>query len=276
MECSGCKFTIPDVEEVDSCPGCGANFAPDDEEPETEEEPVQAATNKVTSIATAKGAKQADEQEKRAAEVRVAGVEALKTLETIEAKIETLLGDAGCIEWDIGKYLTEIWNKDLWQVAAGPEDAGYKSFSDYVTRRFEFTKQTARAFMRIAEHFSREEASEIPLGHLRLLVSIPDKDARQELVDLLKEEEDMTFRQLADHVKAKRQELGLQTERAGMEDTVLLNVRLKPGKVAEGKWKTTKGKNAKRTARFELGDHALTIEDLGAEGFQVKLHKPAG
>lgn len=274
MECTDCKFAVPDVPEVDSCPGCGAEFE-FDEEPE--EESVEATTEqpaKVTSIATAKAAKQKEEKEAREAEVRKAETEAVQQLENIEKKIDTLLGDAGCIEWDIGKHLNEIWRNDLWQAAAGPDDAGYKSFTDYVTKRFDFTKQTARAFMRIADHFSREEASAIPLGHLRLLVSIPDDEARQELVKKVREEDPMTFRELASHVKAKRQELGLETSRAGMEGTVLLNARLKPGVVFEGKWKKGRGKNAKRTAKFEIGEHSLTVEDLGDEGFVVKLAKP--
>ena len=61
-----------------------------------------------------------------------------------------------------------------------------------------------------------------------------------------------------------------------MEGTVLLNVRLKPGVVAEGQWTKPRGKKGKRSAKFDLGDHALIVEDLGDEGFQVKLQKPAG
>lgn len=262
LDCEDCGFSAPDVEEVDSCPGCGADFA------DPEEEQLQTANN-VTPL-SAKTKKQQEDRELREFQGKAAEREAIQKLEAIEGKIDELRADAGCIEWDIGKHLREIYDRDLWQ--AGGK---YKSFKDYVQQRFEFTQQTARAFMRISEHFTRDEAQGIPLGHLRLLANIPDDDARQEMVDLVKEKgDDMTFRDLAAQVKAKRAELGLNTERAGMEDTVLLNVRLKPGVVAEGEWKTAKRKNAKRTATFELGDNKIDLEDHGDEGFVVKLRKP--
>ena len=269
LECTRCGFSAPDVDEVDSCPGCGADLAVEgDREEEDEEDDMQA---RPISIATAKATKQNEEAGFRDARVRQAEAKAKKMLAQIEGEIDELLGDAGCIEWDVGGKLLDIYQKDLWQ-----ESGEFGSFAEYVRSRFDFTKQTARAFMRISQHFSRKEASKIPLGHLRLLVSIPDDDARKEMVDRVKKE-DMTFRVLADHVKAKRAELGLQTERAGMEDTVLLNVRLKPGIIAEGEWKKFgRGKNAKRSAKFDIGDHTLVIQDLGGEGFVVKLQKPKG
>ncbi len=268
LACTRCGFSAPDVDEVDSCPGCGADLAVEgNHSKDDKEDDVQ---GNLVSIATAKAIKQKDDAELSAARTRAAEAKAKKMLGQIEGEIVELLGNAGCIEWDIGGKLLDIYQKDMWQ-----QSGEFSSFADYVRGRFDFSKQTARAFMLISKHFSRKEASKIPLGHLRLLVSVPDEDARKKLVDRVKKE-DMTFRELADHVKATRAELGLQTERAGMEGTVLLNVRLKPGVIAEGGWKMGRGKNAKRSGSFSVGDHILVIEDLGDEGFVVKLQQPKG
>lgn len=270
MECDACGFQAPDVPGLDSCPGCGADFAADEDQPEEGGDMQQAAattTNNVTPL-SAKQAKQKEDKERRDAAGKMAEADARKKLTAIEKKIDGFRADAGRIEWNIGKHLKEIYDRDLWQAS---DD--YKSFEEYVKSRFDFTRQTARAFMLISEHFTREEASEIPLTHLRLLVSIPDEKARREMVDLAKEQ-DLTCRELAAQVKAKRAELGLDTQRAGMEDTVLVNVRLKPGVVAEAEWKKVRGKAGKRNGRFQLGDNTFVVEDLGDEGFVVKLQKP--
>lgn len=265
MDCDACGFSAPDVPGLDSCPGCGADFAATEDTEGVDMQ--QAATNNVTPL-SAKQEKQQEDKDRANGAGKIAVASAQKKLSAIEKKIDGLRSDAGRIEWSIGGHLKEIYDRDLWQ--AGGE---YKSFEEYVKGRFDFTRQTARAFMLISEHFSKEEAAEIPLTHLRLLVSIPDEEARRQMVDLAKEQ-DLTCRELAAQVKAKRAELGLDTQRAGMEDTVLVNVRLKPGVVAEAEWKKVRGKAGKRNGRFMLGDNAFVIEDLGAEGFLVKLQKP--
>lgn len=184
--------------------------------------------------------------------------------ETLEKKIDKLRGDAARTGWDIGKYLAEIYDRDLWQ-------EGFKSFGQYVRERFEFTKQTAFAFIDISRKFTREQAAELPLTALRLLVKVPDDEERAKLVDKVKEEKPTT-RELASEVKVKREEAGLKTERAGMADTVALSGRLKPGKVSEGEWKSVRGT---RVAEFEVGGQRFVLEDLKRQGWALKLRKPA-
>ena len=267
LECNRCGFTCPDVDEIESCPGCGVAFpgsGPGAEEPKAEE--MQAAEANVVKMD--KRVRQAEDKEQREANVRVAEAKSAKKLEELEGKIDELTSSVGRIEFDVGKYLSEIYKIDVWQVG------DYKSFNDYVVKRFDFTKQTARALMRISEIFTREEASEIPVSQLKLLVTIPDEleDERRALIEKVKKDQP-TFRELAEDVKAKRAEAGLDTQRSGMEDGVHLACRLKYGVVCEGEWKATRGKTPKRVGRFEVGDVAFVVEDLGDEGFVIKLPK---
>lgn len=291
-ECE-CGFSAPIHESVDSCPGCGVTYeVPTTRDKEdTSMQTVQAAApkaaakktrtikksgSKVASISSRVKAKQDEEQAQASAAERKAELDAKKKLAALEKKVDQLRSDAGRIEWDIGQHLTEIHANNLWQ-ATGE----FKSFAEYVKARFEFTKQTATAFMKIAQGFKREDASKIDLGHLRLIVSIPEenKDVREELTKrVLEAPEKPTYRELAAEVKAKRAELGLVTERAGFEGTVLISGRFKPGVIAEGEWRPgPEGGKVQYRGQFEIGDSTLVIEDLGEEGgFLVKLKKPRG
>lgn len=253
-------------------------MAKKDKEPEAKEAKVPTA--KVLAIApsaTAKAAKQEEDADDRLAVQKSAEKEtsakAAKKLTDLEKKIRELKSSAGCLEWDIGKYLLEIRKGDLWQAA----NKGHESFNSYVLEEFEFTRQTATSYMKICECFSREEASTIPLGHLRLLVGVPNEADRNELAEKTRKEAP-TFRELASMVKTKRAEAGLNTARAGHEDMHHVSVRLKIGVVAEGIWKEGRAKSGappKRLGSFQLGDNTFLIEDLGKDGFVVKLAPPA-
>lgn len=276
--CNQCGTSAPnDIR----CPGCGnkrTKMAKKDKEPEAKEAKVPTA--KVLAIApsaTAKAAKQEEDADDRLAVQKSAEKEtsakAAKKLTDLEKKIRELKSSAGCLEWDIGKYLLEIRKGDLWQAA----NKGHESFNSYVLEEFEFTRQTATSYMKICECFSREEASTIPLGHLRLLVGVPNEADRNELAEKTRKEAP-TFRELASMVKTKRAEAGLNTARAGHEDMHHVSVRLKIGVVAEGIWKEGRAKSGappKRLGSFQLGDNTFLIEDLGKDGFVVKLAPPA-
>lgn len=195
-----------------------------------------------------------------------------KTLAQYDKQIEDLQKNSAKVAWEIGQLLSEVNERGLWQ------EGGYKSFAEYVSHRHKFTKQTARSFIAISKTFSKEEAGELNRGALRLLVTIEDDDVRAGLAKWVREEKP-SHRELADAVKAKRAEAGLNTSRAGFEGTILVNTRLKPGVIAEGGWrnrKATKTKPAARVGKFELGDNEFVVEDLGDEGFTVHLIDPEG
>lgn len=266
FECENCGFSRPCVEELAECPGCGVRSAPSGGQKLEQ----QTATSRPKRSATlkAKDEKREDEKADARADVTAREQKAAKKLAELEGRIDELKASSGRLEWDIGKHLLEIHGTDLWQVSGG-----FKSFIDYVEKRFEFTRQTARSYMRIAETFQREEASELPLGTMHLLSKVPDEEERRELVERAKKEKP-SFRDLAAEVKTKREEAGLNTARAGMEDTVHIAARIKIGDVVgEGSWSQTKGKNPKRRAHFHVGGALLELEDLGEEGFVVRLKK---
>lgn len=274
--CKTCGTSAPsDVR----CPGCGmerSKMAKKDEKKEPEAKVPTAKVLAIAPSATAKAAKQEEDADDRIAAKKSGEKEtaakAVKKLSDLEKKIRELKSSAGCLEWDIGKYLLEIRKGDLWQAA----NKGHESFNSYVLEEFEFTRQTATSYMKICECFTREEASTIPLGHLRLLVGVPNESDRAELAEKTRKE-GPTFRELASLVKAKRVEAGLKTDRAGHEDTHHVSVRLKTGVVAEGIWKearTKAGAPSKRLGSFQLGDNTFLIEDLGKDGFVVKLAPP--
>lgn len=190
-----------------------------------------------------------------------------KTLAALEAKIEKLRDEQQRVEWEIGSALKTIRQDDLWRAT------GTKSFGEYVQLRFGFTTQTAKDFIAIAECFSREQAAKVKPTHLRLLTRVPSDEERAKLYSEVASSPDLTVRELADKVQVQRKEAGLRTERGGYEGTVLVNVRLAVGPVATGKWTEAKARSGKtkRVARFELGSSSFLLEDLGEDGFVVRL-----
>lgn len=269
IKCSSCWFSYPEVEELVECPGCGVRSRPSKgvDVEQQGEAPRARKQNGVRPTLQAKDERKEDEKADARGAEKDAEAKAAKKLAELEKRIDELKASSGRLEWDIGKHLQEIYASDLWQ-APGT----FKSFVDYVEKRFELTRQTARSYMRIAEVFSREESSELPTGHLHLLSKVPDEEERRALVERAKRDKP-TFRELASEVKTMRAAAGLNTERAGMEDTVHVAARLKAGVVAEGEWKSTRGKSPKRIARFVVGEAKFVLEDLGEEGFVLKVEK---
>lgn len=190
------------------------------------------------------------------------------SLATLEAKIERLRHEQQRVEWEIGSALKVIRQDDLWRAT------GAKSFGEYVQLRFGFSATTAKDFIAIAECFSREQASKVGPTHLRLLTKVPTDEDRAKLYAELERHPETTVRELADKVSARRSEAGLKTERGGFEGTVLVNARLQVGLVAQGKWATEKSRSSgkeRRVGRFSIGSSEFVFEDLGADGFVVRL-----
>jgi len=180
----------------------------------------------------------------------------VKRLKELEKSIDNLKEQVTKLEWDIGKNLSNIKDKALWQVAGH-----HKSFGEYVQTRFGFTRQTAWSYIEIATKLSREDAEELPITYQRQVVKIPDPEERQKLIEEVKKEKPTT-RELAKTVDAKRKEIGLKTERVGFEGTVMLNQRLKPGVVAEGTWEES---GEAWVARLELGGQVFEFKDYGQD-----------
>lgn len=242
LRCIRCGARSPDVPEFDACPNCGVSF-------QTEE------------IAMTKAAVIEHPSSKRTETEPRDLVPARAELERLEEEIDRVRSAQVVAEWDIGSRLSEIHRGDLWRAGAG----GYKSFADYAQQRFDIGKDTARAYLAVAETFSREEASELSITQLWHLARVPDVKERAKLVKQVKEGKIETTRDLAAAVKAKRAAAGLKTERAGLEGTVQVHARLKPGIVAEGEWRETRG-----------GGSEVFVFDIGGARFQVKRSKGRG
>lgn len=193
-------------------------------------------------------------------------------LDSLEKTIDRLIGEGGVVQWQIGKSLTTIFQDDLWQIG------DYESFSHYVETRWDFTRQTAQAYMRIAATFTEKEAADFGLSELALLSKVKDDDERQKLVDRVRKEEP-SFRELAEMVKEARQKNGDKTERAGLEGSIALSGRLKVGVIGEGGWKS---RNGKMYFEIEIGGARFRVEDIPEEpkkkidgGWVVKLLGPS-
>lgn len=219
-----------------------------------------------------KDEKRAEDKARKEGNQKIAETKVAKRLTDLSKKIEDLKVAQVRTEYEIGRCLNEIAADDLWRA-----DGDFKSFHAFVQSRFGFTRQTAYAYMAIVEKFTREEASTIPIGALRLLVTIPDDGDRKKLVEMVQKEKP-TFRELADTVKANRVEAGLKTDRKGLENTVLVSSRLKVGVVTEFKWKEARGKagSKKRIASFNIGEATFILEDLGDDGCILRLAPVTG
>lgn len=200
--------------------------------------------------------KQKDEKEQREANARSAEAKAKKALDdackTIDGELDSQAGSA----WRIGKVLSEVYRRDLWQSDLGES---YKSFSEFAKRRFNFGKDTARGYLHIAETFTEGEAKEFSVSRLWWLARVEDKKERDKLKKQVKAGKLGTVRELIDAVKVKRAEAGLKTERKGLEGTVALSGRIKEGSVvAEGEFKK-RGKSSKLVFHFELGGQTFEV-----------------
>lgn len=280
MECSHCGFQSPDTIDLPTCPGCGVAFGADLKD-HSEGVPMQQAKAEVVDIsaqrttkpvrqpkATDKAAQQQEDHEARDAAIRGAEAKAQKQLEGLTKKIEKELATQAGSAWRIGKHLAEVYNNDLWKVDVGED---YKSFADFAQRRFQFGKDTARGYLRIAETFGEKEASQMSVSRLWWLARVEDAEERAKLVAQVKSGELRTVRDLIDAVKVKRAEVGLQTERHGFEGTVALSGRFKAGMVvAEGEFKPLSGKTKTLVFAFGLGGQSFRIE-ANEDDFGVKL-----
>ena len=277
MRCDGCGADAPDS--VEYCAGCGADFSAPRVRKESrntmarkKQQAVETPPDPTAKEAEPSSKAKRSSKEKTKAEVAEpsseASPKAAKTLASLEAKIEKLRDEQQRVEWEIGSALKTIRQEDLWRAT------GAKSFGEYVQLRFGFTNQTAKDFMAIAECFSREQAAKVKPTHLRLLTRVPSDEERARLYSEVAKEPEITVRELADRVSATRKEAGLRTVRGGYEGTVLVNARLAVGPVATGKWTTAKARTSgstKRVARFEIGSSSFLLEDLGDDGFVVRL-----
>lgn len=193
----------------------------------------------------------------------ISPAEAKRRLEVISEEIAKMRTDLAHSGWDIGDRLKEVYDRDLWK-------AGFESFADYVEKKCGFSAQTGRDFMGIARNFKREDIGTLTITQLRLLIKAPEGPAREELVEQARTGQP-TKRELADQVRAKREEANLNTERRGLKG-VVVNARLEPGLIAEGKW--TKYEAGKGKGRFKIGDQTFIIETNKQHGFKVTLVKP--
>jgi hypothetical protein len=186
-------------------------------------------------------------------------------LKGLETRIDEARTSKVVADWEIGHHLSEIHRRDLWQASGD-----YTSFVDYAEKRFEIGKDTAWAYLRIAETFSREQATELSITQLWHLARVPDEKDRARLLNDVKAGKYSTTRQLADAVKTKRAEAGLKTERNGLQGTVLVHSREVVGVIAEGELKKTR--NGGRMFSFAIGDAKLQVV-VSPEGdtVQVKL-----
>lgn len=270
MECVECGCSAPD--EASKCPGCGVSFDASKERymgrtKKAEEAPTKAAEKpkKASVVELAKAREEVREDE--VVEEKAAENKAAKKLEQLEDKIKKLRTEQQRVEWEIGGALRVIKSEDLWRAT------GAKGFGEYVQLRFGFSMQTATEYIAIGEMFSKEQATKIPLGHLRLLTRVPNDDLRSKLASQA-EREPGTFVEMAEKVRRAREKLGAPTQRGGHEGTVLVNARLKVGPIAQGKWQvgpSKKGGRPVRLALFQIGDAELVIDDFGEDGFAVRL-----
>lgn len=279
VECSVCGFECPDTIELPTCPGCGVAFGSPTQQPsEGDSMPQAQAEAKVVDISVqkpgkpvrrpktapepteekpTKEAKQKEDKEAKEAEKRSAESKALKRLETISKKVDKELSTQAGSAWRIGKALSEVYLKDLWKADLGED---FKSFVDYAKRRFNFGKDTALGYIRIADTFTEQEATEMSVSRLWWLARVEDRSERETLAKQVKSGELRTVRELVDAVKVKRQEAGLQTERKGFEGTVALSGRIQSGGVvAEGE--------------FEANEEALTFQfELAGLHFEIRAN----
>lgn len=225
-----------------------------EEKPEKPSKPKKEKTPKAAAVATTETAEPA--MDPKTAE------KALKELAKREKRIDSLKSQSNQSKWEIGKELSEIYRRNLWQASG---ESAYRSFRDYCVKRFEFTPQTAMSFLLIAESFTKDEAGQIAMGAMRLLVKVPDEDDRK---NLAAEAGQLTQRELAEKVRTLREEAGLNTSRAGHEGTVGISVRLKPGVIAEGSWTE---KRKKTTAEFEIGGKKFVMEDHDNSTWTLRL-----
>src|SRR5688572_18453855 len=257
LTCTSCGEDSPDG--LASCPKCGIDF--DEEKGKN----MSKATAEVVDINNKSGV---------SAEARD---KALRELRELENKIDIARTSHVVADWEIGQHLSKIYKGDLWRASAqlGEEEA-YKSFADYTQRRFEFGKDTGRAYVAIADTFSRKEAEELTITQLWHLARVPDEKDRARLIKQVKDGKIETTRELAAAVKAKRAAQGLKTERAGMEGVISVNARLKAGDVvAEGEWKESRSRGSYQFT-FELGGAVFMVSRPKRGGtFEVKVLRPS-
>lgn len=238
VECQECGQSFYDDGLLRRCPGCGVDFlvgrGPRAVGPKERTVDSNVVGFPVDNKPTAEG------------------VAARKTLDRLEKELEKLVADGGTVQWQIGQRLQTIWSGDLWQLG------DFKSFRDYVVTRWEFTVQTAMAYMRIAGTFTEKEAATFGLSEMTLLSKVKDDEERAKLADRIRKEEP-SFRELAAMVKESRQKAGERTVRPGTEDSIPLSGRVKVGVYAEGGWKQ---KGEKMFFEFEIGGARIRLEDI--------------
>ena len=282
LECSKCGFLSPDTLEIPTCPGCGVAFDPESQPSaegaslmtaakttEAKAEVVDLGTRRPTravkkpeSTGMRKAAKQEEDRQAASAREKQAEAKAKKRLEKLESSIEKARSSKVTSDWDIGKALSEIYRGDLWQVA------GNRSFVEYAQERFDIGKDTAWAYLRISETFTRKESEGFNTTQLWLLARVQDDDDRKALIEKVRSGDLSTKRELAEAVKVKRAEAGLETQRKGYEGTVALSGRIKEGEVVtSGKFKKKKGI---LVFAFELGGTTFEVRATGDNEVEVR------
>lgn len=254
LACQECKFPAPDHPDLKTCPGCAVTFLLEedrDPHPKKSKSPKMKLAPVEPEVLVPMGLTEAS------------GMVSLE-LDRITKRIQELRVDFSVNAWEIGTALREIHDRDLWK-------ARYGSFHEYVEQQCGFGYGTARDFIQIAKAFTVEEVRSLPVASVRMVAKAPEGD-RKALLEKVREERPTT-RELAEQVKTKRAEAGLETERRGLAGTVVVNARLKPGVVTT--CIGTKTPTGRMVFTFSIGEqtfHLATDNMLNAE---LILDKPA-
>jgi hypothetical protein len=192
----------------DLCPYCGHNEGTDilDSKPEAKK------TMTTESETTVKDDKKAKKNGASKAVVvddtkLSSALRSERDLDAAVAKVRRAQSDASLSGWQLGKYIADIKDNDLWKLRthkdgkSGKERPRWSSWEAFCTTELGMTPRNALGFANVASKFTEEQVKAVGMSKLQLVLQAAPED-RKEMEKLA--ESGAPARQIRAHVKKSR------------------------------------------------------------------------